>query len=180
MIAIDTETTGLLKPDACEGHLQPFIIELYACKFNKQGEVLGEIETFIKPPVPVPQIVTDITGITNDMLIGAPSFIQVFPSLVDFFLGEKDVFAHNCSFDMGVLYGELKRNGLERKFPYPPRQHCTVELTECIQNKRLKLDKLYDLATDGKPRGFAHRAKKDVLDMIECITWMIEEGFVNV
>jgi len=179
MICFDTETTGLLKPDACELHLQPSIIEFYACKFNRDGVILDEFETFIKPPVPVPQIITEITGITNEMLENAPSFIEVYPSLASFFLGETDIFAHNCSFDIGVLKNELARLDLVTKFPWPSTHHCTVELTQCIGNKRMKLDKLYDLATNGKPRGISHRAKKDVLDLVECIKWMYDEGFLQ-
>lgn len=178
MICFDTETTGLLKPNACELWQQPHIIEFYACKFDRQGKIIDEIETYIKPPVPLPEIITQITGITDSMLIGAPSFIEVYPKIAAFFLGETDIYAHNCSFDIGMLKNELRRHALEYKFPWPQHHHCTVELTHCIENKRLKLDKLYDMATHGQPRYGSHRAKQDVLDLVKAIKWMYDEGFL--
>lgn len=178
MIALDTETTGLMRPGATELHLQPFIIEFCAIKFNEAYEVVDKLSTFIKPPVPVPDEVIKITGITNDMLVGAPRFPEVFDSIVDFFLGERLLFAHNCAFDTSMILTELKRMGMEYKFPWPPVQICTVEASKCIQNKRLKLGQLYEIAT-GKPEiKNAHRAEADVLAMIECIRFLKENDFI--
>jgi DNA polymerase III epsilon subunit-like protein len=178
VIAFDTETTGLLKPNACELWQQPHIIEFYACKFDRNGNILDEFETYIKPPVPLPEIITKITGITDSMLVGAPSFIEVYPQLVAFFLGETDVFAHNCTFDIGMLVNELRRHSLQYKFPWPVNQHCTVELSHCIDNKRLSLDKLYAALVTTTPRKGSHRAKQDVVDLVKCISNMYEEGFL--
>jgi len=178
MIAFDTETTGLLKPDACELHFQPQIIELYMCKFDWNGKILDEIETYIKPTLPIPEIITKITGITDQDVAKAPSFIQVQKKISDFVLGERSWFAHNCSFDTGVIACELMRHDLEMRFPWPPTQICTVEASFPIQNKRLKLGDLYRMAT-GKEIKNAHRAKGDVLAMVECIVWLKEKGFIN-
>lgn len=178
MIAGDLETTGLLKPDLCELYLQPFITEIYFCKFDWGGNIIAEFETFLKPPVPIPEIVTQITGITNEMVRNAPKFIEVYDDLCEFFLGEKTFFAHNASFEIGMMSVELQRHDLENKFPWPKNQFCTVELTYAIQNKRLTLDALYKIAT-GKDRKEAHRAKKDVMDMLQCIYWMKEKEFIH-
>lgn len=70
MIFFDTETTGLLNPDENELINQPHIIEMYLVRLNydkESGEfhLVDEVETFIRPPVPVPPIITKITGIDD-------------------------------------------------------------------------------------------------------------------
>lgn len=179
MIALDWETTGLLKPDACELHLQPFGIQFYACKFNESGKIIKEIDTYLKPPVPIPQIITDITGITNHDVRNAPKFIEIYDDLVDLFLGERTVFAHNCSFDMGILNVELLRHDLETRFPWPVNQVCTVEASYPINNKRMKLGQLYQLATGKTYIEKAHTAKADTKALVDCVLWLKKEGFIN-
>jgi DNA polymerase III epsilon subunit family exonuclease len=178
MIAFDLETTGLLKPDLCELHYQPFITEIYLCKFDWKGNILQEFETYLKPPVPIPEEVIEITGITNEMVRSAPKFIEIYDELCDFVLGETTIFAHNCSFDIGVLACELQRKDLELRFPWPKNQICTVEASYPIQNKRMKLDDLHRMAT-GKGIENAHRAKNDVVAMVRIILWLKEQGFIN-
>lgn len=178
MIAFDTETTGLLVPSAADLHLQPYIIEIYACKFDKDYNFISDLQTFIRPPIPVSKKITEITGITDDMLIGAPSFVQCYDRIADFFLGEDTVYAHNCSFDTGVLCVELQRYGWEYKFPWPKNQICTVEKSFPIKNRRMNLQELHALAT-GKPEIIgAHRAKTDVAALVKCIMFLEKEGFI--
>lgn len=177
MIAIDTETTGLKRPDACEEHLQPYIIEIYLCKFDYDGNIIDEFDTLVKPPIPISEVITQITGITNEDVADAPTFIEIYDDLAAFCLGETDWFAHNLSFDAGVIESELHRHGLEFKFPWPINHNCTVEISYPINNKRLKLGQLYQMAT-GKEMKNAHRAKSDVVQMVEAICWLKEEGFI--
>lgn len=178
MLAFDTETTGLLKPDLCELWLQPHITEIYIAKFDWKGVIIDEFETYLKPPVPIPDDVIEITGITNEMVADAPKFIQIYDSLCDFVRGEKTIFAHNCSFDIGMLCVELQRHDLENKFPWPSNQICTVEASFPIKNKRMKLGDLYYMATGTKLEG-SHRARQDVLGMIEVILFLNKNGFIN-
>lgn len=173
MLATDTETTGLLRPDATELWLQPFITEIYICKFDEDFVVYDEFETFLKPPVPIPEDVIEITGITNDMVRNAPTFIEIYTDLCKFVMGEEEIFAHNATFDMGMIKTELARHDLVTKFPWPRMQTCTVEASECIDNKRLSLEKLCAKAGVRYEKG--HRAKNDVLMMVECIKWLHEQ-----
>lgn len=177
MLATDTETTGLLKPEQTQLHLQPFVTEIYICKFNDKFEVIDEFDTLIKPPFPIPEFIQRLTNITNEMVADAPEFIEIYDDLCDFVRGEEIIFAHNASFDTGVIRYELERHDLQYKFPWPSRQLCTVELSEPIQNKRLKLHQLYEIATGKKEIIGAHRAKTDVLAMVECIKWLNQHGF---
>ena len=177
MLAFDTETTDLLKPEATELCLQPFIIEIYIAKFNHDFEIIDEFETFVKPPLPIPEHITKINGITDEMVKNAPSFVQIFDDLCDFVLGEKTIFAHNASFDLCMFEVEMRRMGTATQFPWPPNQICTVEASFPINNKRMKLGDLHKLAT-GTELLNAHRAKNDVLGMIRCIKWLKEKELV--
>lgn len=179
ILILDTETTGLLAPSAAEIQLQPFITEIYIVRLNEDWEIVSEFETFMKPPIPIPEIVTKITGIDDNMVKNAPEFIEVVDDIIDIFHGSKVMVAHNLPFDHGVIKYELMRHGLEFKFPWCPVNHCTIELSQSIRNKPLKLDILYEIAF-GKPRTLgSHRARKDVVDTAKCYKWLIENGFVS-
>ena len=177
MLGFDTETTGLLRPEATELWLQPFITEIYIAKMDSDFNIIDEFNQLIKPPVPVSEEITKITGITNEMLADQPSFIEVYDDLCDFVRGEKTIFAHNCTFDIDMLKNELARHNLVTKFPWPMNQICTVESSMPLQNKRLTLTKLYKIAT-GKDMVDAHRAKNDVVQMIECLPWLLEQELI--
>ncbi len=177
MILTDYETTGLIKADAVDLNLQPFITEIYALKLTKDLEFVDEFETFIKPPIPISEEITKLTGIDDAMLVDAPSFISVYPKLVEIYLGEAEVVAHNVSFEIGMLNLELRRCGYENKFPWPHIHTCTVEKSMPIKNRYLKLGQLHELAT-GRPHEGGHRAKADVLALAECYAWLKEKGLV--
>ena len=177
MIFIDTETTGLLKADAADINFQPYIIELYAVKLTPDYEYVAEIDSMIKPPVPIPEEVVRITNITDEMVANAPPFISLYDSLIELFLGEREVIGHNCPFDMGILYCELTRAGLEFHFPWPPTWTCTVEKSMHLEHRRLKLTQLHQYAT-GEPHSWAHRAKDDVSALVRCHMWMKEQGML--
>lgn len=174
MIALDTETTGLLRPGATELWLQPHMTEIYACKFDENFVIYEEFERLVKPPIPVSEEITRITGISNEMLENEPTFIEIYDDMCEFFLGETHVFAHNNTFDKGVIETELARHDLVTRFPWAINQICTVEASMPINNKRMTLAQLYKLAT-GKEIENAHRAKNDVLPMVQCIKWLYSE-----
>ena len=177
MIFGDTETTGLLRPDAITMNLQPFITEIYFVKLSEDFQFVDEINTFVKPPIPIPDHITKLTGITDEHVEKAPTFLELYERLVDFFIGERVAVGHNISFDLGMLYCELARKNLEYKFPWPQEWICTVEKSLPIQNKRLRLSQLHELAT-GKPHENAHRAKEDTFAVIRCYLWLKEQGLI--
>ena len=178
MIAFDTETTGLIKPEPTDINLQPYIIEIYLAKFNPLFEIIEDFESLVKPPIPISDEITNITGITNEMIKNAPTFPEIYDDLCNFTLGEEFIFAHNASFDISMLKNELKRIDCDYKFPWPKNHYCTVELSFPINNKRMTLSDLYKFCTQ-KTILNAHRAKNDVLPMIECIEWLSKNGFIT-
>lgn len=176
MIILDCETTGLLKPVMAPLDQQPYIIELCAIKLNNiHMRPTAVFDQLFKPPTTIPEEITKITGLKNSDLVGKPSFTKMLPRLIDFFLGEPSIMAHNAAFDLGCLEVELRRVGKVTAFPWPPQQLCSVELSMSIKGHRLNLNSLHQLAT-GKPHEEgAHRAKADVEALIRCIPFLKKE-----
>lgn len=93
-ISLDIETTGL-SPDRDD------IIEIGAVKFDAKG-IHERYQTFIKYDEPIPDLVTHITGITNEDLKGAPKLEDIAEDLYDF-VGDLPVIGHNINFDLDFL-----------------------------------------------------------------------------
>lgn len=89
-VAIDVETTGL-SPVYNE------LIEISAIKYEK-AKKKDTFSTLIKPKKEISDTITNITGITNEMVKNAPNIEQVMPKLIDF-IGEYPIVAHNANFD---------------------------------------------------------------------------------
>jgi len=174
-IVLDTETTGLIKPDASNILDQPRIIEIFAIRFDKRKNVVDEFEELIYPNQMVEEFITKITGITNDDLEGKPEFSKLYRPLCDFFRGAKTLVAHNCSFDVGMLAIELQRIDRHFQFPWPDNQICTVEKSYHIKNRRMKLGELYKLATGNDRIKGAHRARADTMALADCYWWLKKE-----
>ncbi|HEX7405931.1 MAG TPA: DEDD exonuclease domain-containing protein [Candidatus Nanopelagicaceae bacterium] len=97
-VVIDLETSGG-SPGAGAG-----ITEIGAVKV-RGGEVIGEFHTLINPGTGIPPFITVLTGITDAMVIAAPSIAETFPTLLEFIGSEKEtvMVAHNAPFDIGFL-----------------------------------------------------------------------------
>lgn len=102
-VVFDIETTGLSR-DKCE------ITEIGAVKI-KNGEVIDRFSSFVDPKVHIPEDITKLTGITDEMVKGAPDTEAVLKSFADF-VGDACIVAHNASFDMGFIREKGKKFGL--------------------------------------------------------------------
>ena len=103
-VAFDLETTGLSSNN-------DRIIEIGAVVM-KNGEELDRFQTFVDPHRPLEKKIVELTGITDDMLKGAPSIEEVLPKFLNFVAGRVLV-AHNSDFDTGFIRAECRREGLE-------------------------------------------------------------------
>ena len=99
-VALDLETTGA-RPGAGK------ITEVGAVRIEGLREVRF-FSTLVNPMRPIPPMITHITGITQEMVAGAPRIEEVIPELLEF-LGGAVVIAHNAPFDVGFLNYELRR-----------------------------------------------------------------------
>ncbi|MDO5494376.1 MAG: DEDD exonuclease domain-containing protein [bacterium] len=111
-VVVDLETTGG-RPGAHE------ITEIGAVRM-RGGEVLAEFNTLVNPGVPIPPMITVLTGITTAMVMEAPRIEEVLPSFLEWSgLGRGVVFvAHNARFDAGFLKAACTELG--HPWPAPP------------------------------------------------------------
>ena len=170
MIAVyDTETTGLtLHPDA-PLEKQPRMIEFGGVLLDESnGEVAAEISLLIDPCSEISDEITKITGITRDMVIGAPKFTEALPQIREFFARADTVMAHNLPFDKAIVFGELRRAGAQDNFPWPKKEICTVGAYRAMWGKNPKLIDLY-AAVMNRPLAQTHRALDDVRALVEIV-----------
>jgi len=167
-VVIDLETTGT-KPGAGK------ITEIGAVRIEGLEQV-ATFETLVNPQRPIPQMVIELTGITPQMLLGAPRIEQVMPHLLDFIEGAV-VVAHNSSFDLGFLNYELARLKGRR---LGDGAIDTVPLSRCAV-PGLPNHKLGTVAEAlGSPVAANHRALADALAtahvFLTCVGRLQERG----
>ena len=103
-VAFDLETTGLSsKKDK--------IIEIGAV-ILKNGREVDRFQTFVDPERHLEPKIVELTGITEDMLKGAPKIEEVLPKFLEF-CGDRVLVAHNSDFDTGFSRAECLRQGYE-------------------------------------------------------------------
>ncbi len=101
-VVVDLETTGG-SPQGCH------ITEIGAVKV-RGGEVLGELQTLVRPSTPIPAFITLLTGISNTMVADAPPIDSALPVFLEFAQGSVLV-AHNAGFDVSFLKAATTRTG---------------------------------------------------------------------
>ena len=99
-VALDLETTGA-RPGTSK------ITEIGAVRIEGFREV-ATFHTLVNPMRPIPPMITQITGITAEMVADAPRIDEVIPDLLEFLKGAV-VVAHNACFDVGFLNYDLRR-----------------------------------------------------------------------
>lgn len=99
VIVLDFETTGM-SPDQGDRAIEVGAVKL------QQGEIVDRFQGLMNPGMPVSPFIEGLTGISNDMLSGAPSCEVVMQAFADF-IGDFDLVAHNASFDRRFLDAEL-------------------------------------------------------------------------
>ncbi|GMA49002.1 hypothetical protein GCM10025857_03590 [Alicyclobacillus contaminans] len=103
-VVFDTETTGL---NAREDTL----IEISGVRMRGK-EIVDQFAALIDPERPIPPKISELTGITPDMLAGQPKLAEVLPEFRRFAEGAILV-AHNAEFDVGFLGQCASRIGME-------------------------------------------------------------------
>ena len=103
IVAVDIETTGLNADEDA-------IIEIGAVKFSGR-RVEGTWTSLINPRKPIPSFITQLTGISNNMVRNAPLLMDKIGELIAF-VGDAPVLGHNVTFDLTFLRqtGALKHN----------------------------------------------------------------------
>ncbi len=113
---IDIETTGSV-------YRYGKITEIAIVLHNGEG-ITDMFQTLINPEIDIPYHITKLTGISNEMVAGAPRFFEVARKIVEFTEGRTFV-AHNVSFDYRFIREEFKQLG----YNYERKKLCTVQLS---------------------------------------------------
>ena len=93
-VVFDLETTGF-------SPIKDKIIEIGAVKVEN-GVITDKFSTFVNPKVPIPFEITNLTGITDDMVMEAPDIETILPQFLEF-VGDAVLVAHNASFDVSFI-----------------------------------------------------------------------------
>ena len=130
---VDLETTG--GRPARDRVTEIAVVEI------DSGEMVSEWSTLVNPGTSIPPWIQALTGITNDMVAGAPVFEELAPGLFERLAGRVFV-AHNARFDYGFLRHAFERAGLD----FQARTLCTVKLSRRLYPgyARHNLDSLID------------------------------------
>lgn len=150
-VITDIETTGSIRG-------KDRIIDIAAAKI-KNGEVVGEFNSLVNPEINITVPIRRLTGITNKMVVNAPSIETVLPEFIDFV--DDGVFvAHNASFDFNFINHEIKR--LNYKNFKKPIEICSYRLAkkmvpEAASHGIVALAKFFNYKMENH-----HRAMPDV------------------
>ena len=121
-VVIDIETTG--------GQVTEDRITEVALYVHNGTEVIDSFHTLINPERQIPAYISQLTGITQEMVAEAPKFYEVAKKIVE--LTEGRVFvAHNAHFDYSFLKQEFKSLG----FTFTRKTLCTVRLSRKLLPK---------------------------------------------
>ncbi len=108
-VVFDIETTGF-------SNVEDRIIEIGAVKVQG-GEIVDSYSTFVNPGIPIPFEITNLTSITDEMVMEAPKIDVILPEFLEF-VGDAALVAHNASFDVGFIEQNCKNLGLPHKYTY--------------------------------------------------------------
>ena len=108
-VVFDIETTGF-------SAVTDRIIEIGAVKVE-DGKITDKFSTFVNPKRPIPFRITELTGITDEMVIDSPDIETILPQFIEF-IGDAVLVAHNASFDVGFIEQNCKRQKIEADFTY--------------------------------------------------------------
>jgi DNA polymerase III subunit epsilon len=137
----------------------------------EHGEVTRTYSTLINPGIEIPEFITEITGIRDSDLIGAPTFDEIKEELVSH-LEDSVLVAHNSGFDYGFLAAEFERCGWE----FSMDSLCTVRLSRVLfpEYRRHNLDAIIE--RHGFKVKNRHRALDDTKVLWEFLQ-MVQDEF---
>lgn len=174
-LIFDTETSGLIDNRSIKLELQPHVVEWYSALVDlSTGQIENELDFLIKPPKPISDEITKITGIKNEDLNGKPDFTHFAPFIKKEIEEANFVIAHNISFDSEVLDISFER--LNDKIKWP-KKICSVESSVHLLGYRLTLSALH-LHLFNEPFVGVHRAKTDVAALIRCCCGLHKLGAI--
>ena len=167
-VIVDLETTGASPNKGAA------ITEIGAIKV-RSGEHLGNFESFVNPLSPIPEYITQMTGITDLMLAKAPVIDEILPAFLEFAGQHNEVIivAHNAPFDLSFLKSAAKE--LDITWPKYKTLDTVTIARQVLTKEEVPNCKLQTLAayfgTKAQPN---HRALDDALATTEILHALLE------
>jgi DNA polymerase III epsilon subunit family exonuclease len=162
-VVVDLETTGAKAPPGR-------ITEVGAYRVSR-GRIVAEFQTLVNPEMMIPPFIVHLTGITDQMVKGAPVFAEVADRWLDF-VGDAVLVAHDAQFDVRFLNHELARVFPGQRMANP--QLCTVTLSRRVVPGLLNY-RLHTVAEHfAVPIHNRHRAGGDARATAEIFIHMLE------
>lgn len=161
-VVFDIETTGLSSKN-------DKITEIGAVKIEN-GMITDRFSELINPEITIPEVVVNLTGISNELVSDKPTIEEIIPKFYEF-SKEAVLVAHNAKFDISFIRREYKDNNLEFNHPI---------LDTLVMARALLSDlKRFNLGTLCKNLGIslvgAHRAVNDAEATAEMFIKLIEK-----
>jgi DNA polymerase-3 subunit epsilon len=164
-VVVDLETTG-------GSPATDAITEIGALKM-RGGELLGTFETLVNPGVPIPPLITVLTGITEAMVMPAPRIEELLPSFCEF-ARDAVIVGHNIRFDISFLDAALLATGRSR---LTNRRVDTIGLARRLVRDEVPNLKLSTLARHFRtPTEPVHRAYADAAATAELFHTFLERA----
>lgn len=172
LVVFDIETTGFnaRKDD---------IIEIGAVKI-KDRKIIDSFNTFVSTSMKLPDKIIELTGITDSMLVGAPSIKE---SLTGFreFVGENSILiAHNASFDVKFIKEKYLVNFNEKyDMPVIDTLELSKALVKGVKNYKLNtLTKKFDIVLENHHRA-VDDAKATAMLLLELYKLLEQQGIIQ-
>lgn len=151
-ICFDIETTGL-------SAARDKITEIGAVKVEN-GVITDTFSTFANPEMPIPQKITQLTGITDDMVKDAPSQSEAIDAFLEF-AGDNVLVAHNAPFDTSFIAKACEDMG--REYNYTSIDTVAISRAILTDIKNCKLDTVAKFLRLGD---FNHHRATDDAEML--------------
>lgn len=151
-ICFDIETTGL-------SAARDKITEIGAVKVEN-GVITDKFSTFVNPEMPIPQKITQLTGITDEMVKDAPSQSEAVSAFLEF-AGDNVLVAHNAPFDTSFIAKACEDMG--REYNYTSIDTVAISRAILTDIKNCKLDTVAKFLRLGE---FNHHRATDDAEML--------------
>ena len=151
-ICFDIETTGL-------SAARDKITEIGAVKVEN-GIITDKFSTFVNPEMPIPQKITQLTGITDEMVKDAPSQREAVSAFLEF-AGDNVLVAHNAPFDTSFIAKACEDMG--REYNYTSIDTVAISRAILTDIKNCKLDTVAKFLRLGE---FNHHRATDDAEML--------------
>lgn len=164
IVVFDIETTGL-------SAFTDNITEIGAVRISN-GKIVDVYQQLVNPEMVIPNFITELTGITNEMVVNEPKIAEVMPGFLAF-AKDSILAAHNADFDIGFIKRKSYELGLEFKPVFLDTMWLARSLNPNLNNHKLStLTKEYQVKLLNH-----HRASDDAKATAEILIKMLEQVY---